>query len=94
MLYNNLRDKSRALSGKEVADIVHGSDGVTVWCSDLSSYSGDIVVGSDGVFSKTREKMWQLAEAEHPALVEADRKCRHCNLAGSSPVSPLTGALS
>ncbi|KAH6632426.1 hypothetical protein F5144DRAFT_621224 [Chaetomium tenue] len=30
---------------------------------------------SDGVFSKTRTKMWQFAEADHPELVKQDRNC-------------------
>lgn len=78
ILYQNLRDPSKILTSKGVLDIKHDTDGVTVVCEDGSSFRGDLVVGTDGVFSKTRNKIWELAQSSHPELVREDRDCRFC----------------
>ncbi|KAL2165007.1 hypothetical protein VTH06DRAFT_303 [Thermothelomyces fergusii] len=75
ILYANLKDQSRVLVNKSLVDIKHESDSVTAICEDGSSFSGHLLVGCDGVFSKTRAKMWQLAEPDHPDLVHADKHC-------------------
>ena len=73
VLYENLQDKSKVFVNKDIINIEHGSDGVTVSCGDGTSYHGDVLAGADGVFSKTREKIWELAEPAQPDLVRADR---------------------
>ncbi len=75
VLYQNLKDPSKILTNKNIVDIKHDADWVTVICDDGSSFRGDILVGADGVFSKTRSKLWELAEADHPGLVNQDRNC-------------------
>lgn len=65
------------LTNKSLVDIEHEPDGVTAICADGSSFRGDILVGADGVFSQTRSKMWELAQAEHPELVRRDKDCNH-----------------
>lgn len=78
ILYQNLRDPSKILTSKGVLDIKHDTDGVTVVCEDGSSFRGDLVIGTDGVFSKTRSKIWDLAQSSHPELVREDGDCRFC----------------
>lgn len=79
-LYENLKDPSKILVNKGLADIQHGVNGVTAICEDETTYSGDLLAGADGVFSKTRTKMWQFAEAEHPELVKEDKNCKSASL--------------
>jgi 2-polyprenyl-6-methoxyphenol hydroxylase-like FAD-dependent oxidoreductase len=77
VLYENLKDPSKVLVNKDLADVKHSADGVTVTCADGSTFSGDLLVGTDGVFSKTRSKMWELAESDHPDLVKHDKNCMY-----------------
>ncbi|KAK3942865.1 hypothetical protein QBC46DRAFT_378981 [Diplogelasinospora grovesii] len=74
VLADNIKDKSKCLVNKEVAAIEQTSDSVTVKCADGSAYSGDLLIGADGVFSRTREQMWALAEPEFPDLVASDKR--------------------
>ena len=76
-LFDNIRDKSKILLNKKVIDIEHTPDGVTVKCEDKSSYEGDILVGADGVASKTRDLIWRLADAAEPELVSKDKDCKY-----------------
>lgn len=73
-LYENFKDTSKILTDKNVIDIKHDADGVTAICADGSSFRGDIMVGADGVFSKTRSKLWELAEPEIPDLVDEEKR--------------------
>ncbi|KAH6855970.1 hypothetical protein B0I37DRAFT_395815 [Chaetomium sp. MPI-CAGE-AT-0009] len=75
VLYENLKDPSKVLVNKSLTDIKHDVNGVTAICEDGTTFSGDLLVGADGVFSKTRSKMWQFAEADHPQLVKEDKNC-------------------
>lgn len=93
VLYENLQDRSKVLVNKKVVDVEHSSDGVKVSCQDGSTYEGDVLAGADGVFSKTREKLWQLAETEHPALVRADRNGEPISVVARDVVSVSTNLL-
>ncbi|KAL2132247.1 hypothetical protein VTI74DRAFT_4042 [Chaetomium olivicolor] len=75
VLHENIKEPSRVLVNKDLVDIKHDAEGVTATCADGSSYRGDILIGADGVFSKTRTKMWELAEPEHPDLIKSERNC-------------------
>ncbi|KAJ4287846.1 hypothetical protein N0V88_007556 [Collariella sp. IMI 366227] len=75
VLYKNLKDPSKVLVNKDLVDIKHSPDGITAICADGSTYQGDILIGADGVFSKTRAKMWELAEPDLPDLIKADKNC-------------------
>ncbi|KAK4144474.1 uncharacterized protein C8A04DRAFT_27660 [Dichotomopilus funicola] len=75
VLHETLKDPSKLHVNKNIVDIQQDADGVQVRCADGTSYSGHLLVGADGVFSKTRSKIWELAEPTQPKLVEADRKC-------------------
>ncbi len=63
---NGIRDKSKLLTKKTLTGIIHSANGVTVKCDDGTTYSGDILVGADGVYSKTREAVWNLAAEDEP----------------------------
>jgi 2-polyprenyl-6-methoxyphenol hydroxylase-like FAD-dependent oxidoreductase len=76
VLYDNLKDPSKILVNKDLADICNDATGVTAICADGSSFRGDILIGADGVFSKTRTKMWELAADDDLDLIEADKNCQ------------------
>jgi 2-polyprenyl-6-methoxyphenol hydroxylase-like FAD-dependent oxidoreductase len=76
ILFENLRDPSKVLVAKDLVDIQHDAEGVTAVCADGSSFRGDILVGADGVFSRTRSKMWEMAEPANPDLVKKERDCK------------------
>ncbi|KAL6703175.1 hypothetical protein ACN47E_010168 [Coniothyrium glycines] len=61
VLYDRLRDKSKVLTGKGVKSVEHGSDCVRVVTSDGASYSGEVLVGADGVHSTVRQEIRRLA---------------------------------
>lgn len=75
VLYNNLKDKSKILVGKNLTTVRQHASGVTVFCEDGSSYVGDVLAGADGVNSKARSEMWRLADEENPELVKNDKSC-------------------
>lgn len=76
ILYNNLSesDRQKVHMSKKVTDVQTHSDGVTVSCADGSTYEGSIVIGADGVYSKTRGFMRKLALENSPhAAVNAEK---------------------
>lgn len=67
LLYERLgSDQAKVLTGKEIVGITSTNSGVTVTCADGTLYEGSIVIGADGVHSKVRSIMRQLAIEEHP----------------------------
>ncbi|KAK4652081.1 hypothetical protein QC762_000120 [Podospora pseudocomata] len=69
-LVNNIRDKSRLLTGRNVVEVRHDLDkGVRVVCDDGEEFEGDVLVGCDGVNSLVRGRMWELA-----GVVERERE--------------------
>lgn len=93
ILFDNLphdvRDK--VLVNKKVVDVQTHSDGVQVMCADGSTFEGSIVVGADGVYSKTRGFMRKLAlDASPKAAVNPEKpytahyKC----MWGTVPIPP------
>jgi 2-polyprenyl-6-methoxyphenol hydroxylase-like FAD-dependent oxidoreductase len=67
--------ESRILPNKKVSEIIPLEGGVRVACDDGTSYEGHIVLGSDGVHSKTRHLMHELAgeEFEKPEMSPIDK---------------------
>ncbi|GKZ27644.1 hypothetical protein AbraIFM66951_001745 [Aspergillus brasiliensis] len=67
-MYNGLRKtaKEKILTGKKLIDITTTADDVTATCADGSTYKGSIIIGADGVYSKTRQIMRDIALHEHP----------------------------
>ncbi|EKV04874.1 Aromatic-ring hydroxylase-like [Penicillium digitatum] len=58
--------KERYLLNKKLDSIESDETGVRVTCADGSTYDGSIVIGADGVHSKTRRNMRELALKEDP----------------------------
>ncbi|KAF7540371.1 hypothetical protein G7Z17_g12221 [Cylindrodendrum hubeiense] len=69
-IYDGLPDeaKDRYFTNRKLVDISISDTGVEVTCEDGSSYTGTIVIGADGVHSKTRSIMRRLALEANPAL--------------------------
>lgn len=67
-MYNGLpvTAKEKVLTDKKLTDITTTQDGVTATCADGSVFRGSIVIGADGVYSKTRQTMRNLALKENP----------------------------
>ena len=76
ILYDNLTptDRAKVHLSKKVVDIRTAVDGVSVTCADGTIYEGTIVIGADGVHSKTRSFMRKLAlEASPTAAVNPEK---------------------
>ncbi|KAK6833441.1 hypothetical protein PG987_008135 [Apiospora arundinis] len=58
--------KARILLGKGVENITSSEDGVTVVCEDGTSHEGSIVIGADGVHSRTRLLMRAMQASVSP----------------------------
>ncbi|KAE8317828.1 hypothetical protein BDV41DRAFT_561329 [Aspergillus transmontanensis] len=54
ILYNNLEDKHRVRFGKRVMTVDQSSSEAKVECADGSIFTGDLVVGADGIHSVSR----------------------------------------
>lgn len=57
--------KEKILTDNKVVDIEMKPGGLTVACADGSTFEGSIVIGADGVHSKTRQLMRTLALKEN-----------------------------
>lgn len=64
ILYDNLKHQDRVLTNKRVVHVDMSPTGVLVTTEDGSTYSGDILVGGDGVHSKVRQEMWRIASLD------------------------------
>lgn len=60
-------DQARILVNKRLAGIEDTGSGVIVSCQDGTTYEGSIVVGADGVHSKTRSLMREQALKADPS---------------------------
>ncbi|KAJ5629713.1 hypothetical protein N7528_003370 [Penicillium herquei] len=58
--------KKKVLTSKSVQSIETSETGVKLSCNDGTSYLGSIVIGADGVHSKTRRTMREIALKEDP----------------------------
>lgn len=68
VLFDKLMFKERVLTNKMVVSVDMSGEHVTVQTHDGSVYSGDIVVGADGVHSTIRSEMWRLSQKSHSGL--------------------------
>jgi 2-polyprenyl-6-methoxyphenol hydroxylase-like FAD-dependent oxidoreductase len=65
-LYNNIQDKSKVHVSKEIFKIDQLDGEVQITTKDGATFRGDLLVGADGVHSRTRAEMWRIAESEDP----------------------------
>ncbi|KAL4942711.1 hypothetical protein BDV06DRAFT_221901 [Aspergillus oleicola] len=62
VLVKQLVNPHRVLTGKRLERIEHSRElgkPVMAVCTDGSSYTGDLIIGADGVHSRTRAEMWR-----------------------------------
>ncbi|KAF8983516.1 hypothetical protein BGZ52_000838 [Haplosporangium bisporale] len=50
--------------GKKVESYQEDNEGVTITCSDNTTYRGDILVGADGAYSNVREQLYSTLKAK------------------------------
>lgn len=75
-MYNRILDKEKVLVNKRVRSITYRDDLATVICDDNSEYSGNVIVGCDGVNSIVRREMWRICDQEeHGRISDDDKKC-------------------
>lgn len=72
VLYAHTPDKSKIHTSKRVCKVDHQDSGVVVHCQDGSKYSGDIIVGADGIHSTVRSLMQQHIELSSPGATKKD----------------------
>ncbi|KAJ2990432.1 hypothetical protein NUW58_g2949 [Xylaria curta] len=73
-LYDHLPDKTKVHEDARVQQVFEEESCVRVVLADGREFSGDLVVGADGVHSKMRELMWDIANAAEPGMITVDEK--------------------
>ncbi|OAK96962.1 FAD/NAD(P)-binding domain-containing protein [Phaeosphaeriaceae sp. SRC1lsM3a] len=66
ILYDNLRDKSTVVTGKGVQHVEQHPDHVRVQTTDGTMFTGELLVGADGIYSTVRKEMWRQADQARP----------------------------
>ncbi|KAI9152270.1 FAD-dependent monooxygenase andE [Paramyrothecium foliicola] len=61
VLYENLKDRSKILTGCRVTKVIESKSSVKVMASDGRQFTGDIIVGADGIHSTIRKEMGRIA---------------------------------
>nr|A0A455LLV4.1 RecName: Full=FAD-dependent monooxygenase ntnA; AltName: Full=Nectripenoid biosynthesis cluster protein A [Nectria sp. (in: ascomycete fungi)]AYO60864.1 FAD-dependent monooxygenase NtnA [Nectria sp. (in: ascomycete fungi)] len=76
ILFNKIQQKSRVHLLKEVIKIEAGNLGEKgyVETKDGSIYTGDIIIGADGVRSSVRRELWRIADSESPGYIPKQDK--------------------
>ncbi|KAF1919000.1 hypothetical protein BDU57DRAFT_527108 [Ampelomyces quisqualis] len=73
-LYGNLQDKSKIQVAKRITKVDHNTNEVIVLCEDGTAFSGDILIGCDGVYSKVREELWRTGNTQTTAMLDVKDK--------------------
>ncbi|KAM7208133.1 hypothetical protein V8F20_001413 [Naviculisporaceae sp. PSN 640] len=85
VLYSNLPSKeTRVLPNKKILSIDQDVSSVTVTCADGSKYTGDILIGCDGVHSTVQRLAFPSDSTSKPNLTRPRSEYR--GLFGSSPL--------
>lgn len=76
ILFDKIQQKSRVHLLKEVIKIEAGNLGEKgyVETKDGSIYTGDIIIGADGVRSSVRRELWRIADSETPGYIPKQDK--------------------
>lgn len=70
MLYKHVPDKSRVPTSKKIIAVKETGRDVTVTCQDGTSYTGDILVGADGIHIFVRGAMQNNIDLRLPGLTQ------------------------
>ncbi|CAI7632633.1 unnamed protein product [Penicillium glandicola] len=70
VLYEKIQDKSKVITSQRVESIENGTSSTTVTTTSGQTYTGNIVVGADGIHSKVRQEMWKAAEKIDPTWID------------------------
>ncbi|KAK1675242.1 hypothetical protein BDP55DRAFT_715840 [Colletotrichum godetiae] len=73
VLYENLKHKERVLTSQRVVSVEFTDSGAHVTTKDKKVFSGDIVVGADGIHSTVRKEMWRYAPTGYFPLDEESK---------------------
>ncbi len=74
IVYEQLPDKSKILTGRRVVDVIDDDDDVRVMLQDGTFEDGDILVGCDEVHSSVRGAMWKTTNATISDYISAKEK--------------------
>ncbi|KAJ5385123.1 hypothetical protein N7517_003034 [Penicillium concentricum] len=69
ILFEKYPATSNVMTDKRVSEIRLGDQSVSVLTDDGDVFEGDLIVGADGVHSRTRSEMWRLADATDPGYI-------------------------
>lgn len=70
VLYEKIQDKSKVITSQRVQSTENGTSSATVTTTTGETYTGNIVVGADGIHSKVRQEMWKAAEKIDPTWID------------------------
>ncbi|KAJ3938327.1 uncharacterized protein N0V96_011572 [Colletotrichum fioriniae] len=73
VLYENLKHKDRVLTSQRVVSVDFTNSGAYVTTKDNKVFSGDMVVGADGIHSTVRKEMWRQAPTGYFPLNEESK---------------------
>lgn len=65
---------------KRVLNVLLCNKSASVVTEDEEIYSGDLIVGADGVHSRIRSEMLRLAEEIHPRIITTQEQNSKCSL--------------
>ncbi|KAF9190696.1 hypothetical protein BGZ51_008338 [Haplosporangium sp. Z 767] len=83
--------KEKILLNKQIVALDQDSESVTITCADMSTYTGDILIGADGVYSAVRELIYKELEKEGtpPKVEQEEPKILYMSVMGTtSPLNP------
>ncbi|KAG9071759.1 hypothetical protein KI688_005975 [Linnemannia hyalina] len=82
---------SKIQLGKKIQEVCQDASKVTILCSDGSSFQGDLLIGSDGAYSRVRQSLFHQLDKQHllpKADAESLRACHMSVLGITRPVDP------
>lgn len=70
ILYDNIQDKSKILTGQKFVSAELDDEGVTAVCANGSTYRGTFLLGADGIHSKVRTVMRSWGNKYEPGVFD------------------------